>query len=209
MYRPSFYVVDDIPVLHDVIKKRAFATIATVSNGEVVFAYAPVSLADNPKPYGALRFHLARANPLATLNSAKIRMSFPGPDAYVSPDWYGAEGFVPTWNYIAIEASGIVERLDEGELRVLLDDLSAEQEARLLPKKPWTLDKLPEQKITQLLHAIVGFRVRLETLEGKFKLSQDKKPEAIAGVIAALERSADPTDRAVAAAMRRYVGMTE
>jgi transcriptional regulator len=209
MYRPSFYVVDDVPVLHDIVRKRAFATIATVSNGEVAFAYAPVVLAADPKPFGALRFHLARANPLATMDAAKIRMIFAGSDAYVSPDWYGAEGFVPTWNYIAIEASGVVERLGEDDLQVLLDDLSAQQEARLLPKKPWTLDKLPEEKVAQLLHAIVGFRVRLETLEGKFKLSQDKKPEMIAGVIAALERSADPADHAVAAAMRRYAGKTE
>jgi transcriptional regulator len=208
MYRPRAYVVDDIPVLHDIIRKRSFAMIATVMDGGVAFAYAPVVLSNDPRPLGTLRYHLAHANPLAALHGAKVRVSFLGPDAYVSPDWYGAEGFVPTWNYIAIEASGGVERLDEVEFRTLLDDLSAQHEARLLPKTPWTLDKLPGQKIKQLMNAIVGFRVRLDTLEGKFKLSQDKKPEAFAGVVAVLEKSEDATDRAVADAMRQHAQKT-
>ncbi len=204
MYRPSAYVIDDIPLLHGIIRQRSFATIATASNGEVVFAYAPVALDAEAGPSGTLRYHLARANPLAALSGARARIVFLGPDAYISPDWYGAEGFVPTWNYIAVEASGTVERLDEGEFRTLLDDLSAQHEAGLLPKTPWTLDKLSSQKVAQLMQAIVGFRVRLESLEGKFKLSQDKPPAAFEGVVAALEQSGDATDRAMADAMRRY-----
>ena len=202
MYRPSAYAVDDVSTLYDVIRARSFATIATVLNGEPAFAYAPVVLGDVTDGKGVLEYHLARGNPLASLDRAKVRISFLGPDGYVSPDWYGAEGFVPTWNYIVVEASGIAEQLSGGELRNLLERLSAEHEARLLPKKPWVLDKLPASRIDQLLHAIVGFRVRLETLEGKFKLSQDKKPEARAGVISALEATDTSTNRAVAAAMR-------
>ncbi len=99
----------------------------------------------------------------------------------------------------------MVQRLDRKALRQVVIDLSATHEGRLLPKTPWTLDKLAAQRIDALLNAIVGFRVPLETLEGKFKLSQNNQPEAVAGVIAALEQSADATDRAVAAAMREHI----
>ncbi len=72
------------------------------------------------------------------------------------------------------------------------------------PKEPWKIEKVPETKLEGLLNAIVGFSVDLETLEGKFKLSQDKKPEDFDGVVGALEALREAGAKAVAAAMLRY-----
>lgn len=199
MYRPAAYVQDDLAILHDIIRERSFATIAAVANGVLHFAYAPVVLDEYPGSRGVVRFHLARANPLATLNDAPVRLSFLGPDSYVSPDWYETKGLVPTWNYIAIEAAGQMKRLDESGLRQLLVDLSAAEEEKLRPKQPWTIDKIPPEKLAGLLNAIVGFSVVLETLEGKFKLSQDKRREDFEGVVSHLEELGD---RAMPVAMR-------
>jgi len=203
MYRPGPYVRDDVKVLHDIIRERSFCLIAAVIGGEAQFAYAPV-VVDTEGSRGGVRFHLARANPLAKLDGAKVRLSFLGLDTYVSPDWYKTEGLVPTWNYIAVEGAGIAKQLDEAALRQLLVDLSAVHEERLRPKKPWTIDKVPEAKMDALLNAIVGFSMSFETLEGKFKLSQDKKPEDFDGVVDALETSREVSAQAVAAAMKRY-----
>ncbi len=131
-----------------------------------------------------------------------MHFSFAGPDAYVSPDWYVSHGLVPTWNYIAVEGEGYSRFLANEELRALLADLSAEQETKLFPKKPWTVDKVPPDRLAALTSAIVGFSVAFEKLEGKFKLSQDKKPGDIAGVIAGLEGRGAAADVAVANAMR-------
>jgi transcriptional regulator len=200
MYRPAAFVVDDLAALHAVIRARVFATIALVHDG-IHFAYAPVVLDDAGK-FGALRFHLARGNPVCALADGKpLSFSFIAADAYVSPDWYETAGLVPTWNYIAIEGSGIVRKLNRGELRKLLIDLSAQEEEKL-PKAPWTLDKVPEARIEVLLNGIEGFSVPLDALHGKFKLSQDKKPADIAGVIANLEARGDAASLAVAKAMR-------
>jgi transcriptional regulator len=204
MYRPGPYVQDDVKVLHEIIRERSFCLVAAVVGGEPPqFAYAPV-VVDDDGARGRVRFHLARANPLAKLDGAKVRLSFLGPDTYVSPDWYKTEGLVPTWNYIAVEGTGVARQLDKAALRQLLVDLSAVHEERLRPKKPWTIDKVPESKMDALLNAIVGFSVSLETLEGKFKLSQDKKADDVNGVIEALEASHDASGRAVAAIMKRY-----
>ena len=202
MYRPGPYVQDDVKVLHDFIRERSFCLVAAAIDGEAQFAYAPV-VVDADGPRGRVRFHLARANPLAKLDGAKVRLSFLGPDTYVSPDWYKTEGLVPTWNYIAVEGAGVARQLDKAALRQLLVDLSAVHEERLRPKKPWTIDKVPEAKMDALLNAIVGFAVSFETLEGKFKLSQDKKAEDFDGVVAALEGRGEAGAQAVAAAMRR------
>ncbi len=199
MYRPPAFAVDDKDALLRFIGAHPFATLAAAAGGAVQFAYAPVVAA----PDGTVRFHLARNNALAGIaDGTRLWLSFLGANAYVSPDWYASEGLVPTWNYSAVEGEGAVTRLDAAGLTRLLIDLSAAQEEKLLPKKPWTIDKVPAARMGALLNAIVGFSLRLETLEGKFKLSQDKKPDDIAGVLRGLEARGEAQSSAVAAAMR-------
>jgi len=202
MYRPRAFAVDDVSVLHEVMRRRSFATIAAFIDGDIRFAYAPVLIDANPQPLGAARFHLARNNPLAEMRGLAVRLSFLGADAYVSPDWYETKGSVPTWNYIAVEAGGRAELHDDVALRRLLADLSAVHEERLRPKPPWTLDKISDERLNALLNGIRGFAVTFESLEGKFKLSQDKSPANIAGVMAGLESRGDAASLAVARAMR-------
>jgi transcriptional regulator len=202
MFRPRAFAVDDPASLHRVIRDRVFATLALVHDGDIYFAYAPVVL-DADAGLGRIRFHLAKANPVASLaDGVKLSVSFAGPDAYISPDWYETEGLVPTWNYVAVEGRGVAHKLDRQGLVDLLEDLSAQEEAHLLPKRPWTLGKLPATRIDALLGAIEGFVLSFETLEGKFKLSQDKKPADVAGALGGLEARGDARNLAVAAAMR-------
>lgn len=200
MYRPAAFAVDDREAIRAVIRARVFATITAVIDGAVAFAYAPVVL---DAARNAVRFHLARNNPLADLpEGTALALSFLGPDAYVSPDWYETAGRVPTWNYVAVEGRGRARRLSGDALRDLLIDLSAVEEEKLLPKKPWTIDKVPADKMAGLLNAIVGFEIVFERLEGKFKLSQNVPAGDVAGVIDGLERRGDAASVATAKRMR-------
>jgi transcriptional regulator len=204
MYRPSAFVVDDVAILHDVIRSRVFVTLAAAIDGAVQFAYAPVISDPSAGPRGGIRYHLAIGNPLSKLtDGTRVAMSLIAADAYISPDWYRKTVTVPTWNYIAVEGEGAVRRTSREELRQLVIDLSAQEEAKLLPKAPWLLDKVPDARVEALLNGIVGFSLPFERLQGKFKLSQDKTPEDIAGVIAAIEARGDAASLAVANAMRK------
>jgi transcriptional regulator len=139
-----------------------------------------------------LRFHLARSNPVtpALLDGAAAVAAVPGADAYISPDWYGIDDQVPTWNYQSVEAEGPVATLDEDGLIRLLDDLSAHFEGRLAPKPPWTRAKMSPGRFEAMLPAIVGFEMTAVRLEGVSKLSQNKPAPAIAQAAAQLaERS--------------------
>ena len=201
MYRPRAFVEDDVAVLRDFICKRAFATVAVEIEGRIHFAYTPVVL--DGDGFGRVRFHLAKANPVcAASDGATLNFSFLGDDAYVSPDWYDTPGRVPTWNYTAVEASGTARKLARDELRQLLVDISADQEMRLLPKEPWRIEKIDPAKLAGLLEAIDGFEVLLDSLEGKFKLSQNVTPADTTGVIAGLEVRGDARSLAVAKAMK-------
>ncbi|MDO9488448.1 MAG: FMN-binding negative transcriptional regulator [Sphingomonadaceae bacterium] len=180
------------------VAEVAFAHIfAMTPNGPRV-AHAPVLVT----PQGHLRFHLARSNALARyLDGAAAVASLAGPDAYISPDWYGSADQVPTWNYLAVEVEGPVRRLEESDLVALLDGLSAGQEARLQPKPAWTRAKMTPGRFDAMLPAIHAFELSVETLRGTEKMGQNKSAAEMAGAAAGLDAAGHGD---VAALMRRY-----
>ena len=148
-----------------------------------------------------LRFHVSRGNQVHAALAAGARALFvaTGPHAYISPEWYGLDDRVPTWNYVAVELEGPLRSLDPEGLVRLVDDLSAEREARLAPKPPWTRDKMSEGRFEGLLKAIAGFEMEVEAWRGTAKVDQDK-PDAVRDRIA--DALAERGERDMAAAMR-------
>lgn len=190
----------DAAVLAALVAERGFATIAVAHEGRPLIAQAPVLL-DGRR----LRFHLARGNPVvaALAAGAAAVVLVPGPDAYVSPDWYGLPDQVPTWNYLAVEIEGPVAVLDDAATAALLDDLSAHFEARLAPKAPWTRHKMTPGRFEAMVRAIVGFEMTAERIEGVWKLSQNKPAEALASAATAMARRPDAASREIAALMKK------
>ncbi|MCU0826322.1 MAG: FMN-binding negative transcriptional regulator [Tabrizicola sp.] len=146
--------------------------------------------------------HLARSNPIvrAALPSPAL-IAVSGPDAYVSPDWYGAEDQVPTWNYVAVHLRGVLEPLPDEALRPHADALSAEHEGRIPGKRPWTSDKMSEGAMPRMMRMILPFRFRVLSVEGTWKLNQNKPPEVRARAAEALSQG-NPSAQAIAALMR-------
>ncbi len=156
----------------------SFATIA-VDGPFVVHTPVVVTGADR------LRFHVARANrAVKALGGARAIASILGPEAYISPDWYGTPDQVPTWNYVSVEAEGPIRQLDTAELTTLLDDLSAAHETRLAPKPAWTRTKMSPGLFEGLLKGIVGYELTIEELRGTRKLGQHKNEAERAGAAA-------------------------
>ncbi|MDB5666197.1 FMN-binding negative transcriptional regulator [Cypionkella sp.] len=155
---------------------------------------------------GFAELHLARSNPVgrACLEgpvAALIMVS--GPDAYISPDWYGAEDQVPTWNYIAVHLRGVLSPLPEAALQPHVDALSAEHENRLLPKTPWQSSKMSQGAMPRMLRMILPFRFEIGSVEGTWKLNQNKTPEVRRGAVDHLAQQSDAGSQAIAALMRR------
>jgi transcriptional regulator len=149
-----------------------------------------------------LRFHVSRGNlvhPALAGGGAALFVAS-GPHAYISPDWYGLEGRVPTWNYVAVELEGPVRSLDPHELVALLDHLSEAQEARLAPKARWTRSAIGPDLFEGLLKAIAGFEMRVAHWRGTAKIDQDK-PQAVRTRIA--DALAERGEQAMAETMRK------
>jgi transcriptional regulator len=166
MHPNRVFAWEDREAMLAFVADTAFATIA--AEGPVV-VHAPVLVAGPDR----LLFHVSRGN-RAKLDGRRAIVSVLGPDAYISPDWYGTDDQVPTWNYLSVEAEGPLRRLDETELAILLDGLSAAHEARLAPKPAWTRAKMKPGRFEGMLKAIVGYELGIEALRGTRKLGQNK-----------------------------------
>jgi transcriptional regulator len=151
-------------------------------------------------PHGTLVGHMARANPhWHDLDGRPVLAVFSGPHAYVSPTWYESENVVPTWNYVAVHAYGTGRLVDDAEgLAGILARTVATYE-RSLPS-PWAIDTGSEF-FRKHMRAVVGFRVEVSRLEGKWKLNQNQPEERRQKVVRALEGSDSQAAREVARLM--------
>lgn len=174
---------DDRDALLAYVADVSFAHIFAATPDGPRVAHAPVLVTRD----GHLRFHLARSNGLGRhLDGARAVVSIASPDAYISPDWYGSDDQVPTWNYLAVEVEGPVRQLPESDLVALLDDISATQEARLRPKTPWTRAKMTPGRFEAMLPGIHAFELSVEVLRGTDKMGQNKSASEIEGAAAGL-----------------------
>jgi transcriptional regulator len=213
MYIPRHFSFpeDALSELHDLIEAQGFGILVTPGDSSndpsvgLQAVHMPFVLDRAVGQYGTLAGHVARANPAWTTFAPQreVLVIWPGPHCYVSPDWYASKGLVPTWNYLAVHCYG-TPRVVEGEQAVIahLTQLVAMAEERLLPKRPWTIDRIRPATLTALVRQIVAFRIEITRIEGKRKLNQNRNAADCAGVIHALEGSGRSDDLAIAEAMR-------
>ncbi|OXE36244.1 MAG: transcriptional regulator [Phenylobacterium zucineum] len=187
MHPAPIFRTEDVSLIADHLRHYPLATLTAALGGSLCVAQTPVLMREIDGRL-VLDFHLSRTNALADYGVSgfeAVAVSL-GPEAYISPDWYVSGDQVPTWNYVSVEAAGPVSLLDNAELIALLDDLSAQEEAKLTPKSPWTRAKMSPGRFDAMTRAIVGARLTMTRLEATYKLSQNKAEPDRAGVIAAL-----------------------
>jgi transcriptional regulator len=158
--------------------------------------------------HGALLGHFARNNDhwrQAPVGEAMVILR--GPDAYISPNWYASKTehgrVVPTWNYVTAHVYGeLVIHDDVVWLEDLVRRLTAKHEAA--QSTPWTVDDAPPRFVAGQLRAIVGVELRITRIEAKAKLSQNRPPADVDGVVTGTRALGDEAmARAVEAARAR------
>ncbi len=206
MYNPAAFREERPEILHALIREARLALlVSNGASGVPDITHLPLTL---DAEAGILIGHVARANPhwQALRTAGRAIAVFRGAEAYVSPNWYPAKAehhrVVPTWNYEAVHAEGPVELIeDSARLHAIVSRLTAEKEAA--QPRPWAVTDAPEAFVAGQLKGIVGLVLRIETLTGKRKMSQNRAPADRDGAAAGLAASPDPRDRAAAEAIRR------
>ena len=179
MYSPPEFVETRLDVLLGLIEANPLGTVVTHDADGLAANHIPFEIVapSADAPYGLLRAHVARANPLARQDAQQTMAVFQGQSAYITPAWYEEKALsgkvVPTWNYAAVHAHGVLRNIDDPVwMLALLTRLTEQHEGKRAAQ--WQVEDAPPQFITRLMGALVGIEIRIERLDGKFKLSQNK-----------------------------------
>jgi len=208
MYMPKHFEESDLPTLHRLMTAHPLAVLVTLADDELVVNHVPFMIDATEGPYGTLRGHVARANPVWRRFSTAVPTVaiFSGADSYITPSWYPAKAVhgkvVPTWNYAVVHAHGMPRLIEDAAgllalVTVLTDHHEASNPAR------WQVRDAPADFIDQMVANIVGVEIPIARLEGKWKVSQNRPAADRAAVAAALDERADDKARAMAALVRQ------
>jgi transcriptional regulator len=199
VYIPAAFAEPDTVKVHEFIRRNSFAVLTSRGESGLVASHLPLLLDADAGPHGHLLGHMARANPQWRDVRGEVMAIFSGPHAYVSPSWYEEAGTVPTWNYVAVHAYGTFQIVDDrGSLLGILRRSVLTYES---PRpEPWAFDESAPH-VETMLKAIVGFRIEITRLEGKWKLSQNHSEERRRKVIRALEARRDENSQSIARMM--------
>jgi transcriptional regulator len=208
MYLPSHFEETRVEVLHQLIRSHPLGALVTVDAGGLNANHIPFEIDPDPAPFGTLRAHVARANPVWREFSKDVAplVIFQGPQTYITPSWYETKKetgkVVPTFNYVVVHAYGSMRVFeDPAWLRKFVTGLTDRFEAsRAIP---WAVTDAPGDFIAMQLSAIVGIEIELSRLIGKWKASQNRPAADQKGVVAGLRESGDELAQAMAAAVER------
>lgn len=203
MYTPKHFQENDLKAAHDVIAAYPFAIVCISHEGGLDVVHVPVILDRDVGEFGHLHFHVAKQNLIwkAFDGTQEAVVIFSGPHAYISADWYEGKNLVPTWNYVAVHATGAPSVISEEHNAAHIDALAAQEEAHLAPKPPWTSDKVDPDFHKRMMGGIVGLTMPINKLEAKAKLSQNRSDEQKSGVIQGLRNRGGDMDNAIASLM--------
>jgi transcriptional regulator len=191
--------MDDRATLEALVEEVTFGMVFAATPDGLRVAHTPIVSTG----MGSVQFHLANGNGLTRhLDGTTALVVLNGPDAYVSPRWYGEPGQVPTWNYVAVELEGQVRRMERDGLEMLLSRIGEQQEARITTGgEPWRPDSVPADRWQGLIRGITGFELTVQAWRPTFKLSQNKPAPDREAVAAGLDAQGSP---AIAALMRQF-----
>jgi len=186
MYQPQAFREERIETLHSFIRAHPLATLITAGAGGLLANLVPFTLVEGG-PKGTLRAHVARANDQvdALRSGSGTLVVFQGADAYITPSWYISKRehgrVVPTWNYVVVQARGTPRVIDDPDwLRAQIRNLTAAQEQKR--PTPWNVNDAPEPFISGQIQAIIGVEIPISTIEGKWKVSQNRSAADRQGV---------------------------
>lgn len=200
MYIPKHFQIDNKNVIYDIINENGFATLFSEHQGHPCATHLPLTL---DKEKSCLYGHFARPNEhWKDLEDQEVLAVFHGPHCYISPSWYETDRAVPTWNYVAVHVYGKVEIIEGKELMNSLSDMVVKYER---PNSSYQFDQVDSRFIEGMTKGVVGFKIKINKIEGKAKLSQNHSIERRELVIQQLEQSANEDDRKIAHLMKEIL----
>lgn len=200
MYIPPYYKENDEHKLIEFMQTYNFATLISTNDSNICATHLPFVIEKRGEKL-MLVCHMAKANPQwQVFTQNEVLVIFQGPHAYISPTHYEKQQNVPTWNYIAVHASGKAKIISEpNEVIALMEKTINHFEKGFYEQ--WK--SLSPQYVNGMLKAIVAFEIEVTKLEGKFKLSQNKTKNEQKNIVDLLEKSEDTAQIEISKEMKK------
>lgn len=196
MFQPAVFREDRCDVMQELIVAHPFATIVAQATGDLTADHVPLVLKPDAEG-GLLQGHIAAANPLVRTAASPIGVLviFQGPQTYVTPSWYASKQehgkVVPTWNYVVVHVRGTLRfTRDNDWLLAHLADLTRQHESHRA--EPWAVSDAPPDFVHRQLRGLVGFEIDIHSMEGVWKVSQNKALQDWTGVKDGLKQDKRP-----------------
>ncbi|WP_096185673.1 FMN-binding negative transcriptional regulator [Evansella halocellulosilytica] len=198
MYIPKHFKVTDESMNYDIMKEHSFATLFSKHDGMPFATHLPLIL-NNENTY--LYGHFARANSQwKDIENQTVLVIFHGPHCYISPSWYETNKAVPTWNYVTVHVYGEVELLeDENELMGSLHEMVLKYETT---DSSYRLEDVDAEFLAGMNKGVQGFKIKINKIEGKAKLSQNHSLQRQERVINQLEQIPKTDEQQIASLMK-------
>ncbi|WP_347553232.1 FMN-binding negative transcriptional regulator (plasmid) [Pseudalkalibacillus hwajinpoensis] len=197
MYIPKHFEIKDEEVINEIIEENSFATLFSQHQGHPYATHLPLIL-DKEKRY--LYGHFAKPNKQwKDIEGQEVLAIFQGPHCYISSSWYETNKAVPTWNYVAAHIHGKVEIIEGEEMMDSLHQMVLKYED---PNSSYQWDQLDAHFLEGQAKGIVGFKIKIDKIEGTAKLSQNHSAERLKLVISQLEQSTSEDEREIASHMK-------
>jgi transcriptional regulator len=208
MYLPQHFEESRVPVLHEHIHAHPLGALVTLTPRGLDATHIPFEVDPEPAPFGTLRGHIARANPLwrEVLPDVEALVIFQGPGTYISPAWYPTKQetgkVVPTWDYAIVHAHGTPRFIDDRAwLRAFVETLTNRYESTR--RDPWKVTDAPADYIDKQLGAIIGLEIPIIRLVGKWKMSQNRPAQDRDGVVKGLRQEGGQAGATIADLVRQ------
>ena len=179
MYLPTHFKQENLTELFDLIEQNPLGSLMVTYDGEIEANHIPFELDRSAGKSGLLRGHIAKANPLFNLleQVESAYVIFHAEQSYISPNWYLGKfehhREVSTWNYRVVHVKGTIRKIDDEKyLRGILARLTRQHEAPQIV--PWKMGDAPNDYIEEQLEKIVAIEIEIDSILGKFKVSQNR-----------------------------------
>ena len=201
MYQPAHFQETDRSQHLKLIRDYPLALLVTTGDAGTLANPIPFIINDEAT---VLRAHMARANgQWKTLEGpTEALVIFQGPQTYISPGFYASKKehgrVVPTWNYAIVQVRGTLRVIEEAEwIAQQINDLTDQMEAS--EPHVWAVKDAPEPFIAAQIRGIVGLEISISTIEGKWKMSQNRSLADRQGVVEGLEARGETTHARIVA----------
>lgn len=203
MYIPTFFKQDNSEEVKAFLHKNSFGILISTVNAKPWATHIPLELDTTAEGEDVLLGHVSRGNKQWRdfEKNEEVLAIFNGPHAYVSPSWYDHEN-VPTWNYIAVHVYGTLRIIEGEELLTSLKKLVNKYEAT--SAHPVSVEGMSEKLLASEIMGIVGFEIKITSIEAAYKLSQNRDAHNKERIIEELTKRGDVSSAEIAARMKSY-----